>query len=143
MKHQQMTTTHAEVTAGTNAAMPIAQADINQMAGSFASDIPLGSIQKIVADVVAAAIPAVDAYRAANPLITSRRLTMLAGWRTLLVGVAVAVAGVLQTFNWATVVPQNQTWSGVAMLLIGGVIVFLRYITTTPIGVPPGSAGEK
>ena len=135
--------THAEVTIGTNAAMPIAQADINQMAGSFASDIPLGSIQKIVADVVAAAIPAVDAYRAANPPITSRRLTMLAGWRTLLVGVAVAIAGVLQTFNWATVVPQDQTWSGVVMLLIGGAIVFLRYVTTTPIGVPPGSAGER
>ena len=68
---------------------------------------------------------------------------MLAGYRTLVVGIAVAVAGVLQTFNWATVVPQDQTWSGVAMLLIGGAIVFLRYVTTTPIGVPPGSAGER
>jgi hypothetical protein len=62
---------------------------------------------------------------------------MLAGWRTLIVGVAVAVAGVLQTFNWATVVPQDKTWSGAAMVLIGGVIVFLRYITTTPITVAP------
>ena len=62
---------------------------------------------------------------------------MLQGWKTLIYGVAIAVAGVLQTFNWATVVPQDKTWSGVAMVIIGGLIVFLRYVTTTPIATTP------
>ena len=62
---------------------------------------------------------------------------MLAGWKTLIFGLFVAVSGVLQVFNWATVVPQDKTWSGYVMLAIGGVIVFLRYVTTTPIATTP------
>ena len=62
---------------------------------------------------------------------------MLVGWKTLIFGLFVAVSGVLQTFNWYTVVPQDKTWSGVVMVLIGGAIVFLRYVTTTPIGTTP------
>ena len=56
------------------------------------------------------------------------------GWKTLLFALAVAVAGVLQTFNWATVVPQDQTWSGLVMLAIGAGIAALRFATTTPVG---------
>jgi hypothetical protein len=56
------------------------------------------------------------------------------GWRTLLFACAVAVAGVAQTFDWTTVIPQDQKWSGIAMLCMGGAIAALRYITTTPVG---------
>ena len=55
------------------------------------------------------------------------------GWKTLLFGIALAVAGVLQAFNWATVIPQDQTWSGVAMLAVGAAVMALRYVTTSPI----------
>jgi hypothetical protein len=56
------------------------------------------------------------------------------GWKTLGFGIAVAVAGVLQSFDWATVVPQDKTWSGVVMIAIGAGITALRYVTTSPIG---------
>jgi hypothetical protein len=55
------------------------------------------------------------------------------GWKTLLFGLFVAVSGVLQTFDWATVVPQNKTWSGVVMMAIGAAIVALRSITDSPL----------
>lgn len=56
------------------------------------------------------------------------------GYRTLMLALAMAVAGVLQTFDWVTVVPQNKTWSGMAMLAVGAAIAALRYVTTTPVG---------
>lgn len=56
------------------------------------------------------------------------------GWRTLGFGLFVAMGGVLQTFDWATVVPQDKTWSGLLMLTIGGAIAALRVYTSTPIG---------
>lgn len=56
------------------------------------------------------------------------------GWKTLAFAVALAVGGVVQTFDWASVIPQNKTWSGVAMLGVGAVVAALRYVTTTPIG---------
>ena len=59
---------------------------------------------------------------------------MLQGWKTLAVAAAVAFAGVLQTFDWATVVPQDKSWTGIAMLVLGGVMAGLRYVTTTPVG---------
>lgn len=53
--------TQAEYTIGTNAAMPIAQADIDQAVPSFfRGDIPLSDVQKLVADIVKAALDAVD-----------------------------------------------------------------------------------
>ena len=58
----------------------------------------------------------------------------MTGYKTLLFSLLVAGAGVLQTFNWVTVVPQNQTWSGIVMVAIGAVIAGLRSVTTTPIG---------
>lgn len=59
---------------------------------------------------------------------------MLKGWKTLGFSLAIAIAGVVQVFDWATVIPQNKTWSGAAMIAIGGVIAGLRAVTNTPIG---------
>jgi hypothetical protein len=56
------------------------------------------------------------------------------GYKTLGFALIVAVGGVLQTFDWATVVPQDKTWSGVVMIAIGAGIAALRAVTTTPIG---------
>ena len=56
------------------------------------------------------------------------------GWKTLSFALAVAICGVLQTFNFATIVPQNRTWSGVVMLAIGAAIAALRFVTTTAVG---------
>ena len=56
------------------------------------------------------------------------------GWKTLLWSCALAVVGVLQAFDFTTVVPPNQTWTGVALLAIGAVTAALRYVTTTPLG---------
>ena len=58
---------------------------------------------------------------------------MMKGYKTLGFAVLIALGGVVQTFNWATVIPQDKTWSGIAMLAVGGVIAALRYVTTTPI----------
>lgn len=60
---------------------------------------------------------------------------MMQGWKTLSFALAVAVAGVAQAFDWATVVPQDKTWSGIAMVAVGGVIAALRAVTSTPVGV--------
>jgi len=60
---------------------------------------------------------------------------MLSGYKTLLFSLAVSVAGVLQAFHWADVVPQNQTWSGIVMVGIGAAIAALRSVTSTPMGV--------
>ena len=56
------------------------------------------------------------------------------GWRTLGFALLVAVGGVVQTFNWASVIPQDKTWSGLAMVAVAAVVAALRVITTTPIG---------
>jgi len=56
------------------------------------------------------------------------------GWKTLIFALLVAVAGVLQTFDWASVVPQDKTWSGAMMMAIGVAIAALRAVTSTPVG---------
>ena len=56
------------------------------------------------------------------------------GWKTLGFAALVAVAGVVQTFDWATVVPQDKTWSGIMMVGIGAAIAALRAATTTSVG---------
>lgn len=60
--------------------------------------------------------------------------TVAQGWKTLLFATALSVAGVLQTFNWVSVIPQDRTWSGIAMVGIGAIVAYLRSITSTPIG---------
>ena len=59
---------------------------------------------------------------------------MMTGYKTLLFSLLVAGAGVLQTFDWITVVPQEKTWSGIVMVALGAAIAGLRALTTTPIG---------
>lgn len=59
---------------------------------------------------------------------------MLQGYRTLLFALVVAVGGVFQAFDWATVIPQDKPWSGIAMIVVAAAIAALRSITTTPVG---------
>jgi hypothetical protein len=54
------------------------------------------------------------------------------GYRTLLFSLAIAVVGVLQSFDWATVVPPEQ--AGVALTVIGVAAAILRVLTNTPVG---------
>ena len=56
------------------------------------------------------------------------------GYRTLLFSLAVAVVGVLQSFDWATVVPPEQ--AGFALTIIGVAGAILRFLTSTPVGEP-------
>ena len=59
----------------------------------------------------------------------------MTGYRTLAFSLLLSIAGVFQAFNWATIIPQNQSWSGTVMIGIGAAVALLRTITTTPIGV--------
>jgi len=54
------------------------------------------------------------------------------GYRTLILALAVAIVGVLQAFDWATVIPAQYV--GLALLFIGAANAALRFITTTPVG---------
>jgi hypothetical protein len=54
------------------------------------------------------------------------------GYRTLLFSLAVAVVGVLQSFDWATVIPPEQ--AGVALTAVGIASAVLRFLTSTPVG---------
>jgi hypothetical protein len=56
----------------------------------------------------------------------------LKGWKTILVAIAIAVVGVLQSADWATVVPER--WVGPTMLAIGLLVALLRTLTDTPVG---------
>ena len=56
----------------------------------------------------------------------------LKGWRTMLVSVVLAVVGVLQTADWATIVAPRQV--GPVMLAIGILVAVLRTLTDTPVG---------
>lgn len=57
------------------------------------------------------------------------------GWRTLLFAALLAIAGVLETFDWVTVIPEG--WVGPVTIGIGILVAWLRKITTTPIGEKP------
>jgi hypothetical protein len=61
-------------------------------------------------------------------------MTIAKGWRTLGFAALLALVGVAQSFNWVSVIPQNQVWSGAVMIAIGAAIAALRYVTTTSIG---------
>jgi hypothetical protein len=56
----------------------------------------------------------------------------LKGWRTLALSLALAVVGVLQTTDWATIVGQNAV--GPVMLWISAAVAALRLVTNSPIG---------
>ena len=54
------------------------------------------------------------------------------GYRTLLFSLAVAVVGVMQSFDWASVVPPEQ--AGIALTVVGIAGAVLRFLTSTPVG---------
>jgi hypothetical protein len=54
------------------------------------------------------------------------------GYRTLLFSLAVAAIGVFQTFDWATVVSEEQ--AGIMLTAIGVASAVLRFLTSTPVG---------
>jgi hypothetical protein len=57
---------------------------------------------------------------------------LLKGWRTIGVSAAIAVIGVLQTTDWATIVPSSEV--GPTMLFIGVLVAVLRLLTDGPVG---------
>lgn len=54
------------------------------------------------------------------------------GWKTVSVGIIIAVLGVLQQSGIEQVVPAQ--YSGLVLAGIGAVMVALRSVTTTPLG---------
>ena len=58
----------------------------------------------------------------------------MTGYRTLFFSLVVSAAGVLQAFDFTTVIPQNHVWSGIALVGVGAAVAWLRAITTTPVG---------
>jgi len=59
---------------------------------------------------------------------------MLKGYRTFIVGGAIAVLGALETLQWTDIVTEAN--AGVIVAAIGGVIGVLRAVTTTAPGSP-------
>lgn len=56
------------------------------------------------------------------------------GWKTLIVGAVLALAGFLQGVNWADVIPNDPQTVGWIVSGIGVVVAVLRFITNTPVG---------
>lgn len=54
------------------------------------------------------------------------------GWKTLIFAAVLALAGVIEQFDWATVIPEG--WAGIVLLVVGVVVAWLRKLTTTSIG---------
>ncbi len=62
----------------------------------------------------------------------TRALHPFKGWKTIGVSAAIAVAGVLQSADWATIVSPAAV--GPTLLGIGVVVAVLRAVTDTPLG---------
>lgn len=54
------------------------------------------------------------------------------GWRTFALSMLLAIAGALQTADWATIVSPRQV--GPVILAIGILVAVLRTLTDTPLG---------
>ncbi len=54
------------------------------------------------------------------------------GWRTLLVSLAIAIVGVLQSTDWRSLIPEERV--GPVMMAIGVVMAVLRLATNGPVG---------
>ena len=63
---------------------------------------------------------------------TKNAYDSLKGWKTLLVSLGIAAAGVLQTADWATIVPSGAV--GPVMVGIGIAVAAFRAISNTPVG---------
>lgn len=57
---------------------------------------------------------------------------IMKGWKTLLFAIVLAIAGTLEAFDWATIVPEG--FEGLALGVIGIIVGWLRKLTTTPLG---------
>lgn len=55
---------------------------------------------------------------------------MLTGWKTIIVGVAVAVFGFLESVDFTNVLSAET--APIVTTVIGGVMVVLRFLTNTP-----------
>ena len=58
--------------------------------------------------------------------------TKLKGWKTMIVSTVLAIIGVLQTADWATIVSPQHV--GPTILGIAIVVAVLRAATDTPVG---------
>ncbi|MBN8996494.1 MAG: hypothetical protein J0H94_14835 [Rhizobiales bacterium] len=63
---------------------------------------------------------------------TKNAYDSLKGWKTLVVSLGIAAAGVLQSADWATIVPPGAV--GPVMIGIGVAVAALRAVTNTPAG---------
>jgi hypothetical protein len=54
------------------------------------------------------------------------------GWKTLLFAIILAIAGALEQFDWLQIIPEQ--WSGLALVVVGILVGYLRKLTTTPLG---------
>ena len=54
------------------------------------------------------------------------------GWRTLLLSLAIAIVGILQSTDWPTLIPEALV--GPVMMAIGVTMAVLRILTDGPIG---------
>lgn len=54
------------------------------------------------------------------------------GWKTLAASLAIAIMGVLQATDWATIVPEDRV--GPVMVGIGVLMAVLRVVTDGPVG---------
>lgn len=58
---------------------------------------------------------------------------MLTGYKTVIVGVALAILGALQGLDWATLITDPEL-AGWIVSGIGVVVTVLRLFTSTPVG---------
>ena len=59
---------------------------------------------------------------------------MKKGYRTLFFGALIAALGFAQGFDWVTVIPAG--WEGFVVAGIGALMMYLRKLTDTPMGMP-------
>lgn len=55
------------------------------------------------------------------------------GWRTLGLNVLMAIGAALVAYNWSDILPPAYAWLGI--VIVNGINMGMRYITTTPVGV--------
>jgi len=64
------------------------------------------------------------------------------GWRTIAFGALIAFLGGIQAADLAQIIPAE--YADLAMVVIGGVVMWLRKVTNTPVGVAaPAPVAKK
>lgn len=58
----------------------------------------------------------------------------MTGWKTVIVGAAIAAVGFLQGVSWVDVIPDDPATQGWVTTGLGVVMLVLRFLTTTPVG---------